>query len=139
VDDTSLLLGIIELINYHIDRAIESDIKREMEARRIWCNWLPSNNARLYQRIWEKADIYDGLVTRQKVPYVVSVFGEFTAALEIKEIRQCLFEDYGGLFNLRPMLSGVLFFEESGGDRYSFEYIRNHKAAIEIDLSSGDF
>lgn len=139
IDNCLSLLGIIELINFHIDRATEIAINCEIENRGIWVGWLKPNNARLYLKILEKADLYDGIVTSQKIPYVVSVIGDIKAALLVKELRQCLFEEHGGLFNLRPMLSGVLFFEESWGDRYSFKYIRNPQAAIEIDLPSGVF
>jgi hypothetical protein len=138
LDNTSSLLGIIELINFHIDRVTETAQKRKLEAGRIWVGWMQPNNARLYQRIREKADIYDGLVKKHKAAYVVSVFGEFTACVEIEELHQCLFEDHGGIFKLCPILSGVLFFEESDG-QYSFKYIRSPKPAIEIDLPSGNF
>lgn len=137
-DDTSSIQGIVELINFHIDRVTENVLKREMEVGRIWCDWVQPNNDRLYQRIWGKADIYEKLAKKHNVPYVVAVFGEFTAAVELEEVHQCLFEDHGGLFNLCSTLSGVLFFEESAG-RYSFKYIKNPQVARKIDLPCGSF
>jgi len=137
-DDKSSLLGITELINFNIDKRAEIAQNRQIEAGRMWWGYVKPNNPRLYQRIGEKADLYCALVTKYNVPYVVSVFSDFRAVAKIDEVRQCLFEDHGGLFNLCPRLSGVLFFEELSG-QYCFEYIRNPHSVIGIDLPSGVF
>jgi hypothetical protein len=133
------ILGIIELINFHIDKATENSMDCKLAKNMIWCDWVKPNNDRLFQKITEKADRYDEIINRRKLPYVVSITGNIKACLEIEEIHECLFMDHGGLFNLRTGLSGVLFFEESYGGRYTFKYIRNPNASVEIDLPSGDF
>lgn len=138
LNNTCSLMGIIEMTNFHVDRLTENAQKWEMQARRIWCDWMQPNNARLYQRIQEKADTYYQIIRKNNIPYVVSVFGEFSACLEIEELRQCLFEDHGGLFKIYSILSGVLFFEELGG-WYCFQYIQNPNPEMEIDLPSGVF
>ena len=136
--NTSSLQCIVELVNLHIDRIREDESKRLLDAGQIWWNWAEPNNARLYQRILEKANTYEKLAKKNKSPYVVSVFSEFTADVKLEELNQCLFGDHGGLFNLCPTLSGVLFFKESSG-WYFFTYIRNPQAILEIEIPSGVF
>jgi hypothetical protein len=114
-------------------------MQSKIEKSGFWVRWPGPNNARLYLKILEKADIYDKIVTSKQIPYVISVIGDFKASLLFEEVSQCLFEEHGGLFNLRPILSGVLFFEESEGDQYSFKYIRNPHATKEFNLPSGVF
>ena len=139
IDNYLSIIGIIELINFHIDRETEKAMLSKIEKSKIWVGWLKPNNARLYQKILEKADIYNTIITSKQIPYVVSVIGDFKAALSFDEVNECVFKEHGGLFHSRPILSGVLFFEESGGDRYSFNYIQNPHATIEFDLPSGVF
>ena len=136
LNDDESLSGIIELINFHIDRATETSQKQVIESGRVWCDWMKPNNARLYQKIEEKINIYDALIKKYKVPYIISVFGDFTAFIEMDVLHQCLFQDHGGIFNQYTIISGVLFFEESLG-RYHFNYIANPRTIVEINLPTG--
>jgi hypothetical protein len=137
-DESSSLSGIMELTNFHIDKATESEIKQHLEAKGIWTGWLPDNVDRLYQRLWRKATRYKSLIAEQGVPYVVGVFGGFEAAVQPDELHTCLFDEEHGLFRLCHELSGVLFFEESAG-QYTFSYTGNPNALRPIELPSGVF
>jgi hypothetical protein len=139
IDDNDSLKCVIEMVNFHIDKTTDNEIKSHINNRGIWVGWLKPNIERIYMNLLRKTDKYVVIVTEQNVPYVVSLFGDFKAAVEIDEVNRCLFEEHGGLFNDHPILSGVLFFEDAGGDRYKFKYIPNPKTIRKIDLASGEF
>ena len=132
------LRGIVELLNFHTDKATEDDIERHRKAGALWSGWMGSNVARLYTRIQDKVTVYKELVERSSVPYVVSLFSEFTANVDLDEVRECVLSREIGLFSLYPMISGLLFFEEQSGT-YHFTYLQNPDAAREISLPSGLF
>lgn len=138
LDETSKLSGIAELTNFHTDKETETEIEEARQTRGEWVGWMPPNDDRLYQIIWGKARVYKALVEKHRVPYVIAVFSEFTAALEIDELHECLFHDETGLFALYPTTSGVLFFEEKSG-RYAFTYLQNPHADREIYIQDGVF
>jgi hypothetical protein len=142
LDEKSVVTGIVELTNFHIDKATEDEIEAQMKARGVTGVWRDENKDnvdRLYHCIWHKAQVYRILVEKLRVPYVVAVFGEFRAAIDFEEeVCPCLFDDEFGLFEMYPEVSGVLYFEESSG-RYSFSYAHNPNALRRVDLPSGVF
>lgn len=140
-DNKSAVIGIIELTNFHLDQTTENEIKREMETNDIAVFWRDGNKdnvCRLYHSIWEKADVYHGLIEKLKTPYVVSVFGGFETDIELEEVQYCLFDKEIGLFEEYSDLSGILYFREECG-RYSFEYVRNPHALEVLDIPSDTF
>jgi hypothetical protein len=138
LDEISKLRGIVELTNLHTKQSIENEIKQAFQAKDSWADWMPLNDNRLYQSIWNKAQVYKSLVERHCVPYVIAVFGDFFAAVDIDELHPCLNDSGTGLFGLYPTISGVLFFEEEAG-RYHFKYFPNSHAIMEIQLAEGAF
>jgi hypothetical protein len=142
-------VGIVELINFRVDRHTEIDIEKQLKHPDpmstvetdhgpipVAVYWQPPNKERLYQRIQEKSDKYERLVKKNQLPYVVSVFGEIKAAVKGEELRQSLFEDHGGIFAQCPTLSWVLYFRESSG-KYAFEFIKNSHGTIGIEIPDG--
>ncbi len=136
LDENGLLYCIVELVNFHVDKATEDEIKQHWRAKATRCGPIGAQSDRLYARIREKASGYKGLVERARVAYVIALFGEFTADVDEEEVRQCLYDEEGGLFSLYPEVSGVVFFLESSG-LYSFEYMANPKAVRRMALSCG--
>jgi hypothetical protein len=138
LDNSSNPQCIFELVNFHPDAETSEDIVTQIQEKGIWCNFVKPNTQRLYSAIWNKISIYKSLATKYKIPYVVSVFGEFTAIIDQEELDQCLNERKTGLFALYPEISGLLYFEEASGV-YSFMYRANPFAIHAINLSSGRF
>jgi hypothetical protein len=136
LDESSKLSGIAVLTNFHTDKETETEIQEVKQTKGAWVGWMPPNDDRLYQIIWEKARVYKDLVEKYSVPYVIAVFSEFTAALEIDELHECLFHDETGLFTLYSTTSEVLFFEEKSG-RYAFTYLQNPHADRELRIQDG--
>jgi hypothetical protein len=128
--------GVIELVNFHLDRNTDEEIRRAMDTARVWTGWMGSNVERLYPRIWDKAGAYKQLVEDHALPYVVAVFGTFTANVQLEEVKECVSGPEHGLFAMYPSMSGVLFFEESGGC-YFFTYIPNPLGTRPCELPSG--
>ncbi len=137
LDEQGNLIAIVELINFHLDRVTEKTVDDKMASGQTAWAWI-DNTSRLYQSIWKKSDTYEKIAIKNELPYVVAVFGEFTAGVDLDEVHEVLFEEHGGLFSYCPALSGVLFFEESGG-KYIFKYIKNPSASREIELPIGVF
>ena len=104
----------------------------------MWVGWLPSNVPRLYDRLTEKAACYGKLVDECGIAYIIAVFSDFKACVDIGELQECLLPEGSGLFAMYPAVSGVLFFEESVG-RYRFQYIPNPQALRPFDLPCGVF
>jgi hypothetical protein len=138
LDKASTLKGVIELTNFHSDKATETEIERQVQINGMWYGRLSSNEDRLYHCIWHKVQKYKALVEQNGLPYVIAVFGEFTSFADLEEVRQCLFRQGTGLFALYPTISGVLYFEENAG-KYPFTYIPNPGSSRALDLPSGAF
>lgn len=133
--------GIVELTNFHIDKATANEIEEPMRVGGIAVYWRDTNIdniGRLYQAIWKKATKYRSVAKDLEVPYVVGMFGEFTAAVHFEEVCLCLLDEKSGLFSMYPKLSGVLYFEEISG-QYSFSYASNPSASRAIELPAGIF
>ena len=62
------------------------------------------------------------------MPYVVAMFGEFTASVEPDEVYHVVSELHGGIFGDIPSLAGVIFFRERSGD-YEFSRFANPGAS----------
>jgi restriction endonuclease len=141
LDDNSAVIGIVELTNFHIDKLTESEIERQKKTKRIAVFWRDKNKDnldRLYHCIRHKAQVYQDLAKELKIPYVIAVFGEFQVALDLEEVRFCLFDKKIGLFKMYPEVSGVLYFNGSFG-QYSFNYASNPSPLQLMDLPSGVF
>jgi hypothetical protein len=78
------------------------------------------------------------LVDKLAVPYVIGVCADLRAALDLEEVCTCLLNDGSGVFEMYPEVSGLLYFEESGG-RYQFRYTHNTLAFRAMDLPDGRF
>jgi hypothetical protein len=138
LDGNLLPQCIIELVNFHPDAETSSDIVSQISQSGIWCNFQKPNTERLYHVVWDKASKYKSLARKYDLPYVVSVFGVFTAAVELEELDECLLDTEAGLFKMYSELSGLLYFEESFGV-YHFSYICNPFADFITEISSGKF
>jgi hypothetical protein len=77
------------------------------------------------------------LVSELQLPYVVAVFIDFLAVIEVQEVKDCLMNGDEPLFKSYPDLSGVLYFEESNRGSYYFEFIENSYALRKMDIPSG--
>lgn len=138
LDNNSHPQIIIELLNFHPDAETSADIVNQIQKKGIWANFVKPNTERLYDTIREKVVKYKSLVTKYKIPYIVSVFGEFTAIVDQDELDQCLFDKESGIFKLYPEISGVLYFEETSGI-YFFTYRPNPMASFSVNISNGQF
>ena len=137
--DTSLTpTAIVEVINFHVDRETEGNIESQLQRTNRWVGWQQPNDARLYQRIRDKASGYKHLVERYSIPYIVALYGEFTAAVNSDELNACLYDGVYGLFGQYANLSGLLYFEEKSG-RYHFTYMPNPDSCDPLDIPNGDF
>jgi len=140
-DEQQIIMGIVELTNFHIDRLTEIKIKKRMAAEQMAVVWRDENKdnvERLYHCIWQKVDTYRVLIDKQRLPYVIAVFGEFNASIDFEEVEYCLLDKKIGLFKPYPDLSGVLYFQEKFG-RYFFNYAQNPHAFHVMQLPEGAF
>ncbi len=132
------LRGVVELVNFHPARAIDDQIQQRRASGRAWVGRVGPHGRRLYDRIREKGAKYKPLVERAGVPYVIAVFSEFTANVDLEEVQHCLCDEHDGLALLYPTISGILFFEERIG-RYYFTYVPSPAAVAGIVLPCGAF
>jgi hypothetical protein len=137
--DEEEILGIIEVVNFHIDSVSEVSIDRLLEAKKMAVLWRDGNKdnvARLYQCIWSKARSYKQMTKKLEIPYVIGIFPDFIAAVDIEEVKLCVLDSDSGLFHKYPNLSGIIYFEESFGI-YGFQFIENPIACSKIKIPDG--
>jgi hypothetical protein len=138
LDESSHLLCILELINFHTDANTSADIIAQIKEKGLWCNFVHPNTKRFYSAISGKIVKYQSVALKYHVPYVVSIFGDFVAMVEQEELDNCLFGKETSLFGLYPVVSGVLYFEETSGI-YFFSYKQNPYAQEPFLIQSGYF
>ncbi len=134
-------IAIIELTNFHIDKATEIDIEKQRRTKYLvgyWRDGNIDNKDRLYHSILHKAQVYKNLVQKLRIPYIVTVFSDNKVALDELEFNICLFSEKYNFFKMYPEVSGVLHFEENNG-QYSFKYTQNPNAQSPFDLPNGVF
>lgn len=137
VDGNGRPIAILELTNFHAPRAEETAMRESQNRSEIYCDWQPDPTRRLYQAIQVKVDSYSQLVRDLGVAYVVAVYGDFLAAVEIDELREVLYEAHdGGIFRYSQAIAGVLFFEERSGT-YGFQYLSNPAATAPFFIKDG--
>ena len=139
LDDRLAVIAIVELVNFHIDRATESEIERQRQAKSIafyFRDGNKSNVERLYNCLWDKMRKYQALVGKLRVPYIIAIFPAFEAVVDFGEIRACLYDNGAGLFHICRDVSGVLYFYENGG-QYYFKYEQNPNALRVFDIPGG--
>ena len=124
---------IIDVVTLHQQHNIDRDISNHLAAQGKWFGWMSTPPDRLFSKVKEKASAYSRLVEQMRVPYVVALFGEFTAPIEPQEIHHVVYDLHGGLFAETPRLSGLIFFRERRG-KYEYSYFSNpapmHPSAI---------
>lgn len=138
LNESSAPQAIVELTNFHVDQASEIKIETSRRASGMWFEWMPNNASRLYESIRRKANVYKDLVEESGCPYVIAVFGEFTAAVNSDELNESLYAGESGIFVQHEWVSGVLFFEEQSG-LYRFTYLPNPIALRNIYIPNGSF
>ena len=137
--NNSSVEGIIELLNLHIDATTEITIAKQQSSKGIAVYWRDENRnniERLYFGIEEKIQKYHTLVNKHGLFYIISVFPTFELEIDIEEVRDCLYDDNSGLFNLYESISGLLYFEENAGI-YSFIYENNPRSQRTISIPNG--
>ncbi len=141
-DDESAVIGIVELTNFHIDKATEIEIRKKSKLKENFVYWRDGNKNnvdRLYHCIEGKAQAYRSQALSLEVPYVVAVFGTWETAVDFDEICSCLLGSETGLFDVYPEMSGVLYFVEQNALRYLFNYTENPNALQPINMPTGIF
>ncbi len=142
LDSSNAVVGIIEMVNHHIDNKTNEDILTQKKTGKMAIGYRPDendpNHNRLYSHIQAKAGKYKDLVGERNVSYVVTVFTDFKAVVDVHDIIDCLVSGEEPIFNRYPDLSGVLHFEEINSGTYYFTYIENPFALRRIDIPSGN-
>ena len=137
------ILCVVELINFHLDKItetkLEKKLKKEGEIFVFWRDSYKNNVERLYQSICSKATTYKSLIRKLCMPYVVSIFSDFRAAISFEsDLLPCLKNSVNGIYEFYPELSGVLFFEDKYG-KYYFRYEENLNSQYSFFIPDGSF
>lgn len=141
LDNSTAVVGIAELVNYHIDAVTENEIARQIQLKGIVVyrqNENADNQERLYYCIWNKMQKHKALLEKLGVPYITAIYPEFNTATDFEEVQECLHHKESGLFQGYQHVSGVLYFEENAG-QYLFKYEPNPTALKAIAIPNGVF
>jgi len=138
LDDKSVITGVVELTNFHIDKATKNDIENQRRAKMsawYWHDGKKNNTERLVGRIREKAGEYKDLIAKLKVPYIIAAYPLDEVVIFEEELYPPLFDEKIGLPKEYPHVSGVLYITNG----YLFKYAQNPNALQKFDLPSGFF
>lgn len=123
------------------DCGVGSLLTKAVSSHRQRVGWVTTSPYRLFEKLHEKANAYASLADELHLPYVVALFGEFTAPIEPFEVYDVLHELHGGVFAAVPTVAGTLFFRERLG-RYEYPNFTNlrttHSSQIIPGLSRGN-
>ena len=144
VFDTSCnTVAIIEMVCHHIDDKTNEIILNQIKRDEKIITYFPKTNDpelnRLYSKINKKANIYKNLVIENNVPYIIAVYIDYLAVIDVQETKICLTGGEDSLFKNNPNLSGVLQFEENNFGSYFFSFIENPFALRKILIPTGQF
>jgi hypothetical protein len=128
---------VIELTNFHADRASENEIKERLARGKPWCGRQSDRTERLYQALWRKCSIYKHIMQKLECAYVLALYADFFAPVGHQDIRECVLNDETGLFQKYPRVSGLVYFADGAG--YRFFYLKSPHAVSSIDLPTGRF
>ncbi|WP_457356635.1 hypothetical protein [Roseateles sp. P5_D6] len=127
VDESGQVQEILDVVTLHQRRETETDMVGTLSTGEVWTGWVTIPPDHIYSKIEQKANAYSGLVGTLEKPYVVCLFGEFTACVDPEEVQHVLYSHHGGVFANSPMLAGVIYFVERSGT-YDFSHFPNPAA-----------
>lgn len=126
-DQAGKVTEIFDVVAVHQRHATESDMLNTLGRGETWSGWISIPPDHIYSKIAQKAGSYSGLVGSLGIPFVIGLFGEFTASIDPEEVQHVLFSHHGGLFQILPTVSGVLYCSEDNGI-HSYTYFGNPHA-----------
>ncbi|MEO7191930.1 MAG: hypothetical protein ABI051_12820 [Vicinamibacterales bacterium] len=136
IDEGGQVAEILDVVTLHQRRVVDSAIAGEVSSHRPWVGWVSTSPDRLFEKLREKANAYASLAAELHLPYVVALFGEFTAPIEPFEVHHVLHELHGGVFAAMPTVAGTLFFRERLG-QYEYHHFTNSQATHKSQIIRG--
>jgi hypothetical protein len=133
IDDGGQVAEIVDVVTLHQRRVVDRAIGKAVSSHRPWVGWVSTPPDRLFAKLREKAKSYASLADDLHLPYVVALFGEFTAPIEPHEVHHVLHELHGGVFAAMPALAGTLFFRERFGE-YEYHHFTNSRATLSSQI-----
>jgi hypothetical protein len=97
-DQAGEVTEILDVTALHQRHTIEADMLHTLSRGEIWSGWISFPPDHIYSKIEQKAGPYANLVGSLGIPYVIGLFGEFTASIDPEELHCVLFLHHGGLF-----------------------------------------
>jgi hypothetical protein len=138
LDESERIKCVVESVYHHIDQKNDDEINLKLRAGKLIIGYQPDkydpDQTRLWETIKDKATSYKPLIDKEKIPYVISIFCDGKAVVDLVDIKGCLFEGNSAIFTSYPHVSGVMCI---GGN--NFTYINNPNSERVIVLPSGLF
>lgn len=135
--DGNDITAIIEQVNFHIDNETEKTINQQVKSRGLASYWRDGKKntvKRLWETLSDKARKYRALVIKLSIPYVLSLHAEFEVAIDIDEVKECLFDESFGIFKTYTEVTGLIYFQIHN---LTFNYFPNPNALQTLAFSSG--
>jgi hypothetical protein len=133
-----------DVVNFHLNEAIEKKIEEAMQAGLSWRGELPDSQERLFPSLRKKTSKYKELADKVDLPLVTFLYGWFDAFLHPMEIESCLRNQEWGLFRDYSQLSGVYHFDDAlsigrgwAQPGYHFHFYANSAASRPLHLDDG--
>ncbi len=136
--DSGAVAAVVDQVTLHQMRSLDDEMNSALRTGQPWAGWLPDNVDRIYQKVQEKAQRYESLARSASIPFVVAMFGDIKASIEVDELEDALRTVHGGgVFTLLNFLSGLIYFDEQHGT-YKFRYFENQHSVCPLAVSGGE-
>jgi hypothetical protein len=127
VDDAHKAVEIIDVLTLHQRHDKDVEIRESIKQFGRWTGWITVPPEHIYRKLSDKAGQYSKLAIEGKTPYVLAIYGEFTASIDPQEMTHVLLAQYGGWFRSNPHVSGAIYCRSKDMD-FEYTYFVNPRA-----------
>lgn len=121
---------IVDVLTLHQRNGKEAEIGRALRNEGLWSGWITVPPDHIYRKLNDKAGQYSRLSERFDAPYVLAVYGEFTASIAPSEIEHVLFARHGGWFSDNAGIAGLIYCRATSRPfEFEFTHYANPHAA----------
>jgi hypothetical protein len=128
------IIEILDVVTLHQRYEKDAEIREAVRTSGQWSGWITIPPDHIYRKLSDKARQYSRTAKDLNLPYVLAVFGDFTASISPEDMRHVLYEQHDGWFKTAPEVSGLIYFRESAlGFEYSY-YVNRYAALRSVML-----
>jgi hypothetical protein len=128
-------MEVVDVLTLHQRYEKDVEISTAIRNSGLWSGWITVPSDHIYRKLTDKAGQYSKLANESNTPFVLAVYGEFTASIAPEEMEHMLFVQHGGWFTSTTEVSGLIYCREKNF-QFEYTYYVNPHAAHQSSLLS---